>query len=242
MKLLVTGGAGFIGVNFVRYWLDRHPASHVVVLDALTYAGNRNSLADLEDKAQFEFVHGDIRNQALIEKLLHDQALDTVVHLAACNRQDADWGELQGDNLDATINMFEAAVAHRVRRVVLASSNRVMAGYEVEGVSIGTALPPRPMDFFGLTKVVGEQLGRSYSERHGLSVICLRFGLILQGERARSAASGVGPANVAQQLGPLPGARALDSFRGRWFRSAECDVGQRRYVLGPERDGAGARV
>ena len=61
MKLLVTGGAGFIGVNFVRYWLEKHPASKVVVLDALTYAGNRESLADLEDDAQFEFVHGDIR-------------------------------------------------------------------------------------------------------------------------------------------------------------------------------------
>ena len=80
MNLLVTGGAGFIGVNFVRYTLDKHPASTVVVLDALTYAGNRQSLADLEDNAQFEFVHGDIRDQALVEKLLRDKKHDTVVH------------------------------------------------------------------------------------------------------------------------------------------------------------------
>jgi len=227
MRVLITGAAGNLGGKIHRH-LEQQSDVELVLSDREPRGDGRVCEHDLcrYDKAWAELFSG----------------VDTVVHLAACNRQDADWGELQGDNLDATINMFEAAVAHRVRRVVLASSNRVMAGYEVEGVSIGTALPPRPMDFFGLTKVVGEQLGRSYSERHGLSVICLRFGLILQGERARSAASGVGPANVAQQLGPLPGARALDSFRGRWFRSAECDVGQRRYVLGPERDGAGARV
>ncbi len=66
-KLLVTGGAGFIGCNFVHYWLANHPDDEIVVLDALTYAGNRANLAAVEDKPHFSFVHGDINDTALVE-------------------------------------------------------------------------------------------------------------------------------------------------------------------------------
>jgi dTDP-glucose 4,6-dehydratase len=82
-RLLVTGGAGFIGANFVHYWLDRHPHDRVVVLDSLTYAGNRASLAAAEDSNQFRFVEGDIRDQNLVESILDVESLDTIVHLAA---------------------------------------------------------------------------------------------------------------------------------------------------------------
>lgn len=82
-KLLVTGGAGFIGANFVHYWLRRHPGDFVLVLDALTYAGNRASLASVETQPAFRFVHGDIRDQALVEKLLAEHGIETVVHFAA---------------------------------------------------------------------------------------------------------------------------------------------------------------
>jgi len=82
-RLLVTGGAGFIGANFVRYWADAHPADEIVVLDALTYAGNRANLANLDRHEGFRFVHGDICDDALVEKLFRDARLDTVVHFAA---------------------------------------------------------------------------------------------------------------------------------------------------------------
>ncbi|MEY4850564.1 MAG: dTDP-glucose 4,6-dehydratase [Pseudomonadota bacterium] len=78
--LLVTGGAGFIGANFVHYWRQHHPQDGVVVLDALTYAGNR---ANLDGLNSVEFVHGDIRDTAMVEKLLADHAIDTIVHFAA---------------------------------------------------------------------------------------------------------------------------------------------------------------
>ncbi len=81
--LLVTGGAGFIGANFVHYWLAKHPNDRVVVLDALTYAGNRASLAACEDDSRFRFCLGDIGDASFVESVLNDHAVDTIVHFAA---------------------------------------------------------------------------------------------------------------------------------------------------------------
>jgi dTDP-glucose 4,6-dehydratase len=82
-KLLVTGGAGFIGANFVHYWLAKYPTDTVVVLDALTYAGNKANLAPVSQNKNFEFVHGDICDTTLVESLLTEKNIDTLVHFAA---------------------------------------------------------------------------------------------------------------------------------------------------------------
>jgi dTDP-glucose 4,6-dehydratase len=82
-KLLVTGGAGFIGANFVHYWLRQHPKDQVVVLDALTYAGNMANLESVEQNPNFCFVKGDICDADLMEKLLREKSIDTLVHFAA---------------------------------------------------------------------------------------------------------------------------------------------------------------
>jgi len=81
MRLLVTGGAGFIGSNFVHYWLERHPDDEVVVYDLLTYAGNRESLAPVEDR--IAFVQGDICDRELAESTLREHASGVVVNFAA---------------------------------------------------------------------------------------------------------------------------------------------------------------
>jgi len=81
-RMLVTGAAGFIGSNFSRYWLDSHPEDHLVIVDALTYAGNRSSIEDLIGE-RCEFVHDDINNTALMADLLREHKLDTIVHFAA---------------------------------------------------------------------------------------------------------------------------------------------------------------
>jgi dTDP-glucose 4,6-dehydratase len=82
-RILITGGAGFIGSNFVHHWCQHYPEDRVVVLDALTYAGNRSTLADLEGTANFRFVQGDICDRPLVESLLREEAIDTVAHFAA---------------------------------------------------------------------------------------------------------------------------------------------------------------
>jgi dTDP-glucose 4,6-dehydratase len=81
MRLLVTGAAGFIGSNFVRYWIERHGDDTVVALDALTYAGNRPNLIDVEDRCSF--VHGDIGNLDLMTEVLTEYQIDVIVNFAA---------------------------------------------------------------------------------------------------------------------------------------------------------------
>lgn len=81
--LLVTGGAGFIGANFIHYWLDEYPEDKVIALDALTYAGNFANLEPVNNREGFRFVHGNICDQDLIEQILLDDNVDTIVHFAA---------------------------------------------------------------------------------------------------------------------------------------------------------------
>jgi len=82
-SLLITGGAGFIGANFVHYWVKKYPQDKVVVLDALTYAGNKANLTGLENHPGFHFVHGDIRDYDLVLSLLQENQIDTIAHFAA---------------------------------------------------------------------------------------------------------------------------------------------------------------
>ncbi|BAU13709.1 dTDP-glucose 4,6-dehydratase [Leptolyngbya sp. NIES-3755] len=82
-RLLVTGGAGFIGTNFVQYWCENYPDDRVIVLDALTYAGVRSNLAELEMRENFRFVHGDICDRALVDSILATEQINTIMHFAA---------------------------------------------------------------------------------------------------------------------------------------------------------------
>ena len=83
MRILITGGAGFIGSNFVNYWCEKYPGDRMVVLDALTYAGNPENLASLQGSENFRFVQGNICDRPLIDNLLREEKIDTIAHFAA---------------------------------------------------------------------------------------------------------------------------------------------------------------
>ncbi len=109
--LLVTGGAGFIGGNFVHHWVAAYPDDRVVVLDALTYAGNRATIASLIDTQRIAFVHGDIAEASLVSSLLASHAIDTVVHFAAeshVDRSIVDPGAFVKTNVIGTLTLLDA--------------------------------------------------------------------------------------------------------------------------------------
>src|SRR3989344_9358673 len=81
MKILVTGGAGFIGSNFIHYWLEHYPEDHIINFDKLTYAGNLDNLKSIESNPQYQFVRGDICDRDAVDEVMKD--IDIVVHFAA---------------------------------------------------------------------------------------------------------------------------------------------------------------
>lgn len=114
-RLLVTGGAGFIGSNFIRYWLERQTPEVLVNLDLLTYAGNLRNLTGVEEDPRYRFVRGDIRDRSLVDGLFERYAFDTVVHFAAESHVDRSILNPElflSVNSLGTLTLLEAAKAH----------------------------------------------------------------------------------------------------------------------------------
>jgi len=174
-KLLVTGGAGFIGTNFVRYWREHHADDTIVVLDALTYAGNR---ASLDGVAAIEFVHGDIRDQALVESLLTDHGLDTIVHFAAESHVDR---SISGPdafietNILGTHSLLKAArkvwldagsgQPHRFHHV---STDEVYGSLGPSDPAFSEITPYQPNSPYSASKAASDHLVRAYHHTYGL--------------------------------------------------------------------------
>lgn len=143
MKILVTGGCGFIGSNFVRLALEKLPHCSVINLDKLTYAGNPANLKDIEDNTHYRFVHGDICDQALLEKLFAEEGIDTVVHFAAESHVDR---SIEGPakfihtNILGTFSLLETA-----RRVWLSNPQPPAPSNRSAGLS---PQPPVPSNRF----------------------------------------------------------------------------------------------
>jgi dTDP-glucose 4,6-dehydratase len=180
-KLLVTGGAGFIGANFVRYWRATHPRDTVVVLDALTYAGNRANIAGLEEGGGVRFVHGSIADDELVACLLREGGLDTIVHFAAESHVDR---SIHGPDAFVETNVVGThqllAAARRVwleERAVEGpvrfhhvSTDEVYGSLGPEDPAFSETTPYAPNSPYAASKAASDHLVRAYHHTFGLPV------------------------------------------------------------------------
>jgi dTDP-glucose 4,6-dehydratase len=177
VRILVTGGAGFIGSNFVRRTLeDAYPGlegADVVVYDALTYSGNLANLAPVAENPRYTFVHGDIRDSSLLDEVL--PRVDTVVHFAAeshVDRSVRDSGPFVDTNVVGTQRLLDAALRAGIRRFVHVSTDEVY-GSIAEG-SWDENRPLEPNSPYSASKAGSDLLARSYHRTHGINLSITR--------------------------------------------------------------------
>jgi dTDP-glucose 4,6-dehydratase len=175
MKVLVTGGCGFIGSNFIRYLLGQAGRYTVVNLDALTYAGNPANLADLQGDPRYTFVHGDICDRALVDHVLA-AGIEAVVHLAAeshVDRSILDAAAFVRTNVLGTQTLLEAARRARVGRFVHVSTDEVYGSLGPEG-RFTEASPLAPNSPYAASKAASDLLVRAYIQTYGLPALITR--------------------------------------------------------------------
>jgi len=171
VKVLVTGGAGFIGSNFVRYLVKKHPEWNIIVLDALTYAGRKENLSDVWSK--IKFIHGDIRKKEDVEKAVKD--VDVIVNFAAETHVDKsiiDSGSFVLTNVYGTYNLLEACRKFHIKKFVHISSDEVY-GHILEG-SFKEEDKLNPRNPYAASKAAADLLCRSYFETYNLPVVITR--------------------------------------------------------------------
>jgi dTDP-glucose 4,6-dehydratase len=172
MRLLVTGGAGFIGSNFVHYWLERHPDDHVVVYDLLTYAGNRESLAPVEER--IVFVEGDICDRELAEATLRENETEVVVNFAAESHNSlavVDPTRFFRTNVLGTQTLLDASRATGVERFHHVSTCEVYGDLALDTDEVFTEESPyRPRTPYNASKAGADHAVRAYFETFGLPV------------------------------------------------------------------------
>jgi dTDP-glucose 4,6-dehydratase len=172
MKLLVTGGAGFIGSNFVRYMVNKYPEYTIVNLDLLTYAGNLENLKDIESAPNYKFVRGDIADRDFVDGLFKEEKFDYVLNFAAeshVDRSITDPGIFVQTNIQGTLALLDAAKTYAVTKYLQVSTDEVYGtlgetGYFTEETPLAANSP------YSASKAGADLLVRAYNETFGLPV------------------------------------------------------------------------
>lgn len=207
--LLVTGGAGFIGANFVAYWLEKHPEDRVVVLDALTYAGNRASLQPVEGRPGYQFVHGDICDGALATRLIREQGVSTIVHFAAESHVDRSIlgpEDFLRTNVLGTQSLLQAARAAWMAdgagpgpvRFHHISTDEVYGSLGPDDPPFTERTPYAPNSPYAASKAASDHLVRAYHHTYGLPVT------------TSNCSNNYGPYQFPEKLIPLTIVNALE--------------------------------
>jgi dTDP-glucose 4,6-dehydratase len=169
-RLLVTGGAGFIGSNFVRVVLSEHPDSFVVNFDKLTYAGNLENLTGFEDHPNHKFVKGDICDGALIERIIDEYNVDSIINFAAESHVDRSITEPKvfiRTNVTGTLTLLEAARDKNLQRFVQISTDEVYGALGPEG-KFTEATPLNPNSPYSASKAAADHLVKAFSHTWGV--------------------------------------------------------------------------
>ncbi|MBA4378057.1 MAG: dTDP-glucose 4,6-dehydratase [Gemmatimonas sp.] len=199
MNLLVTGGAGFIGANYVRLLLERG-GDRVVNLDLLTYAGNLENLAGCEDRTEYRFVRGDVRDRALLDRLLSEERIEAVVHFAAESHVDRsidDPREFLDCNILGTQTLLEASRRAGVARFLQVSTDEVYGSLGPTGL-FTEETPLAPNSPYAASKAAADLVCRAYHHTYGFPVLITRC------------SNNYGPYQFPEKLIPLMIANALE--------------------------------
>lgn len=172
MKLLVTGGAGFIGSNFVLYWLKKHPEDTIINLDKLTYAGNLENLKSIEQNPHYSFVKGDICDPAVVNEAM--KQCDVVVHFAAeshVDRSIMDPAPFIKTNVEGTYVLLQAALKNNVKRFHHVSTDEVFGALELNSKEkFNDKTPYDPHSPYSASKAASDHLARAYHDTYNLPI------------------------------------------------------------------------
>ncbi len=199
-KLLVTGGAGFIGSNFIRYMLNKHDEVQIVNLDKLTYAGNPDNLKDVENDARYEFVKGDICDETVVDSLVAKS--DIILNFAAESHVDRSIGKPDDfikTDVFGTFVLLEAARKHGIDRFVQISTDEVYGSID-DGYFKETD-PIMPSSPYSASKAGADRLVYSYYVTYNLSVVIPR------------SSNNFGPYQYPEKLIPLFVTNAIDDLK-----------------------------
>ena len=172
MNILVTGGAGFIGSNFIHYMLEKHPDDNLINLDLLTYAGNIHNLDDVKDNPRYHFVKGNIVNRELVSHLVHEFNIDHIVNFAA--ESHVDRSILHPDvfvetNVQGTLALLDVAKREGVEKFLQVSTDEVYGTLGATGYFTEES-PLQPNSPYSASKASADMIVRSYFETYGYNV------------------------------------------------------------------------
>lgn len=196
--ILITGGMGFIGSNFIHYWKKNHPEDHLINIDLLTYAGNKDNVRSLDGQVGYQFVHGDIGHAALINQQMK-HGVDVVVHFAAESHVDRSIHNPRSfvlTNVAGTQCLLESARQHQVKKFIHISTDEVYGSLGEEGAFTETT-PLAPNSPYSASKAGSDLLVRAYYETYGFPAVITRC------------SNNYGPRQFPEKLIPLIITRAL---------------------------------
>lgn len=175
MKILVTGGCGFIGSTFIRMALNEHPDVEIVNLDAMTYAANPLNLQDVESNSKYTFIHGDIRSGSDVDKAI--DGCDYVVNFAAESHVDRSFdspGIFEQTNTGGTVNLLKAALKHRIKRFLQISTDEVYGALRPDDPPFTENSELKPSSPYSASKAAADLFALSFHHSFGLDLCITR--------------------------------------------------------------------